>query len=447
MTQDTFGRTAWFREAAFGMFIHFGPYAAYGRGEQVLFREHLDQADYARKACRWNPGKCDPREWAAVARKAGMRYACLTTRHHDGYCLWDTSTTDYSSVKQKPRRDFVRDFVDACRAEGLRVGLYYSLVDWRIPAYWEGPKVNATGWAAFRGYVHEQVRELLTKYGPIDIFWFDGNWPHPAPAWHARGLMAMMRKRQPAMLINNRLNVQAPPPGYEDPPGCESEAAFPEDPGDFGTPEQEIRADAMRTWEACMTSTWRLWGYTAGERWHNADVLLDMLCQIASLGGNLILNVGPKSDGTLPAPFVRRAGVLGSWLEKHGEAIYGAQKGDVCEFITYGLQTRKGNCLYLIVRFWPGRPEMRLAGLATRVRRAVLLTTGGELAVEQTADAVTLKGLPRRSPTDLFPVIRLECDGEPVPVPWARERLWSGDPRPYIAWARSRGEGVSAGGP
>lgn len=439
-------RAAWFRDAAFGMFVHFGPYAEYGRGEQVLFREHLDQAQYARRACKWDPRKLDARAWARVARQAGMRYACFTTRHHDGYCLWDTATTDYSSMRQAPKRDIVREFVDACREEGLRIGLYYSLVDWRIPAYWEGPVGNPQGWAKFRQYVHEQVRELLTNYGPIDVAWFDGNWPFPGRAWHGRQLVAMMRSLQPNLLINNRLHVQKPPKGYEETPGCEGDDAYPQDGGDFGTPEQEIVADAIPLWEACMTSTWRLWGYTTGERWHGADALLDMLCRTASLGGNLLLNVGPKSDGTMPAPFVSRMEAIGAWLEKHGEAIYGSQGGDVCEFVTHGHQTRKGNNLYLIARFWDRTGKMILGGLETRVRRATLLTTGQEVAFEQTQDHLTLRGLPRKPPTPLFPVIRLECEGPPQPRPWAKERLWCGNPRVYLDWARKRGEGVNVDG-
>lgn len=439
-------RGDWFRDAAFGMFIHFGPYALYGRGEQVIFRDKLDQREYERVACKWNPRRLNVRDWARLARDCGMRYACLTTRHHDGYCLWETGTTDYNSVRQAPKRDIVREFVDAFRAEGIRIGLYYSLVDWRIPAYWEGPAKNPAGWQAFRGFVHEQVRELLTDYGSIDMFWFDGNWPHPARAWHGRELVAMMRRLQPGMLINNRLHAQQPAPGYEQTPGCEADDAFPEDAGDFSTPEQEITPDRQRRWESCMTSTWRLWGYTTGERWLGADQLLDMLCKTASLGGNLLLNVGPKADGTLPAPYVTRMKAIGAWLKRHGEAIYGSEGGDVTEFVTYGLQTRRGNNLYLIVRFWDRRPELTVAGLATRVRKATLLTTGKALKFEQTPERLTIRGLPASPPTKLFPVIRLECDGPPQPQAWARERLWCGDPRPYIAWARERGEGFNVEG-
>lgn len=423
------------------MFIHWGPYAAYGRGEQVLFREHLDQREYAAAACRWNPDRYDPREWAAVARRAGMRYAVLTSRHHDGYCLWDSKVTDYTSAAQAPGRDFVREFVEAFRAVGLQVGLYYSLADWRIPAYWEGPAGDPEGWARFREYVHAQVEELLTGYGKIDVIWFDGAWPQSAREWDSYDLVRRIRELQPEILINNRLGKVDAADRVEG-GGVVEAVGHSGTLGDFGTPEHHITAEAGRLWESCQVTTWRLWGYTLGERWRSADLLLDMLVEAAGKGGNLLLNVGPRPDGTLPGEFVERMEQIGAWMERHGEAIYGSEPGEVCEFITCGRQIRKGDHLYLVVRFWDGRGSLHLAGLATPVRRAVLLTTGQELPVEQTEDHLTLSGLPERPPTDLFPVIRLECAGPPQARPWAADRLWQGDPWRMTGWARARGESV-----
>jgi alpha-L-fucosidase len=177
-------------------------------------------------------------------------------------------------------------------------------------------------------------------------------------------------------------------------------------------------------------------GYTRGERWRPADVLLDMLVECAGKGGNLLLNVGPTAEGEFPPEFIERTELIGRWLETHGEAIYGSEAGEVCEFITYGRQTRKGNNLYLVVRFWDGRTELHLAGLETRVRRAVLLTTGQELACEQGGDHLVLRGLPAERPMALFPVIRLECAGRPAARAWAVDRLWSGDPARMTDWAR-----------
>jgi alpha-L-fucosidase len=431
----------WFSESRFGLFVHWGPYAAYGRGEQVLFREHLDQRVYGEAACRWNPQHFDASEWAETARRAGMRYAVLTSRHHDGFCMWDSRFTDYSSARQAPRRDFVREFLEAFRAAGLRVGLYYSLADWRIPAYWEGKAHDAEGWAAFRTYIHNQVEELLTCYGPIDVFWFDGMWPHSQADWGGAELLTRMRALQPDILINNRLDPRPDEIAEGGGPGARQPTR-----GDFGTPEHHITAEAGRLWESCQVSTWRLWGYAAGERWRPADLLLDMLVEAASKGGNLLLNVGPDGEGHLPTEFVERAVAIGHWMAVHGEAIYGSEAGEVCEFVTFGRQTRKGNNLYLLVRFWDGRGMATLAGLETRVHRVVLLTTGQELGFEQGVDHLTIRGLPVEPPTDLFPVIRIECVAPPVARPWALNRLWQGDPRRMTSWAAARGTSVHADG-
>ncbi|OXS59221.1 alpha-L-fucosidase [Cohnella sp. CIP 111063] len=431
----------WFTEARFGMFIHWGPYSAYGRGEQVLFREHMDHEEYARTACAWNPERFDARLWARTAKEAGMKYACLTTRHHDGYCLWDSRYTDYTSVRQAPGRDFVKEFADAFRAEGLRVGLYYSWLDWRIPAFFDGPDKDPEGWKTMKEYMHNQVIELLTGYGRIDHFFFDGSWPRNADELGSSELVAKMRQLQPHILINNRLGANANPNKISADGGMG--AGESDELGDFGTPEHVIVPDPNRLWESNQVTTWRLWGYSVGERWRPADYLLDMLCECAekggNKGGNLLLNVGPQPDGQLPPEYVERALAIGKWLDVHGEAIYGSDGGNVTEFVTRGRQTTKGNNLYLIVRFWDGRPEMRLPDLVTPVKRVTLLTTGQELDFVQRGEELVIKGLPLERPTKLFPVIRIECEHKPTANQWGRERLWGGDPGRVADWARTRG--------
>ena len=256
----------------------------------------------------------------------------------------------------------------------------------------------------------------------------------------------MMRSLQPHILINNRLGAAEAAMAVTPATDGGFGAGELKELGDFGTPEHHITAEAKRMWESCQVSTWRLWGYTIGERWRPADLLLDMLVEAAGKGGNLILNVGPTPDGELPREFVKRVRAIGRWLAVHGEAIYGSEAGDVCEFITYGRQTKKGSNLYLIIRFWDGRDTLTLAGLETRVKKATLLTTGKDLAFIQREDYVTMKGLPSKPPTDLFPVIKLECDGPPKARPWAVDRLWGGDPRRMTAWAAARGTSVWANG-
>ncbi|MCX8183670.1 MAG: alpha-L-fucosidase, partial [Crenarchaeota archaeon] len=222
-------RMSWWVEARFGMFIHWGLYAIPARGEWVMYCERIPKNEYARLAQKFNPKRFDADKWVELAKQAGARYMVLTTRHHDGFCLWDSSVSDFTSVKTAARRDFVAEYVEACRKAGMRIGFYYSLLDWRWPAYWDGPEKNPEGWKEFRNYVHAQVRELLTNYGKIDILWYDGGWPHSPDAWGSEQLNAMVRSLQPEIIINNRSGL----------------------PGDFDTPEQRIEV-SHRPWEACM---------------------------------------------------------------------------------------------------------------------------------------------------------------------------------------------------
>jgi len=430
----------WFRQATYGLFLHWGPYTLHGRGEQVLMRELLDQRDYARKACAWKPTAFDATAWAASAKRDGFRYAVFTTRHHDGFCMWDTDTTDYSSARQAAGRDFVREYVDAFRAAGLRIGLYYSWNDFRIPAMFSGPKGDPAGWAAFRDYVHAQVRELMTRYGRIDVLWFDGVWPASAADWRSSELLEEIRRLQPGILINNRLGFADPLDVAPDEFGANEGLG-----GDFGTPEHHIRAEPGRLWESCQVSTWRLWCHSAGERWRNTDHLLDLLTEASSQGGNLLLNVGPDADGRLPAEFLERSAAIGDWLRVHGEAVYDTQPVNVGEAVLFGRQTRRGNTLYLIVRFWPGE-TLRFQGLATPVQSATLLTTGATLTCERDSFGITLRGLPANSPHPLFPVIKLELAGEPRALPTYHPGMWGGDPARLLTWASQRGGGFSANG-
>lgn len=293
-------------------------------------------------------------------------------------------------------------------------------------------------WGKFRRYVHAQLRELLTHYGRIDVLWFDGSWPRSAEDWGAKAIIAMARRLQPDILINNRLGTILGETGQ---PVDHSKTL-----GDFGTPEHHITAEPTRLWETCQTSTWRLWGYARGERWRPTDLLLDFLVESASNGGNLLLNVGPKPDGTLPAPFVKRMCEIGKWMRMHSEAIYASEPGEVCEFITYGRQTRRGNHLYLIIRFWDGNGVVHLAGLKTRVKSAGLLTTGQRLSFKQAGDHLFIHGLPRKSPSRLFPVIKIVCDRPPNASDWGRDRLWQGDAHRILPWSRARGEGALRNG-
>ena len=431
---------SWFRPASYGMFIHWTPAAVIGRGEQVLMREWLDQREYQRMACAWNPRSFDPVAWARLAKNAGMRYSVLTTKHHDGYCLWDSAHTDYSSACQAPGRDFVREYVDAFRAEGLRVGLYFSLADFRIPAFFQGPRHNPEGWERFRNYTHDQVEELLRNYGKIDLLWFDGAWPRGASQWGSAELLRKIRALQPDILVNNRLDAQDPDDVANDQVEMAGESKV---LGDFGTPEHRISADPKRPWESCQVTTHRLWGYARGEHVRDAVTCLEMLCECASQGGNLLLNVAPDAEGILPDAVSEPLLRIGRWLGPHGEAVYGTERnGRVSDPVTYGYQTRRGNDLYLIFRFWPHAETMPVFGLDAEVADAVLLCTGQTLEMDHYEHGLLLKGLPLDKPCDLFPVVRLRCKTAPKPLPAARDGMWSGDPLRFVPWAEARGDSV-----
>lgn len=423
----------WFPKSRFGAFIHWGPYSLTGRGEQALFRDHMDLEEYQKMACGWNPKNYDARRWARAFKNAGMKYACLTTRHHDGYCLWDTATTNYSSMQKAPGRDFVREFCDAMREEGLRVGLYYSWCDWRVPAYYDGPEKDPDGWADMKNYIHAQVEELCTKYGRIDYFFFDGVWPRCAEDLGTTELVKKMRTWQPEILINNRL-------GYVTDPKQLLAHGGGNDEGDFGTPERLITPED-RLWESNQVSYWRWWGFHSGERWKTAAEILDRMCTCFTSGGNMLLNVGPDPDGNLPGEYLEILEKIGRWLRLYGEAVYDISGGNLTEALTYGYQSIKGNELYLILRFWDGRKNFRFPDLVSEVEKVTLL---GEHArsLEFTKKGDVLEiSLPAQPPEEeLFSVIRITCKGRPETNYWGSQRLWEGDPERISAWNRDRWE-------
>ena len=333
-------RMKWWTDARFGMFIHWGLYAMPARHEWVKSQEKMTDERYARYFENFDPDRYNPRDWARRAKAAGMKYMVLTTKHHDGFCLWDSAYTDYKATNTPAKRDLVREFVDAVRAEGLHVGFYYSLPDWhhpdaeisvnhpQRPAYMASPfrvpadvpkeKVEADfkklnegrNHARYLQYVKDQLTELLTKYGQIDLLWFDGGL---APGSDKESVLALVRKLQPQILVNNRL-------------GINERWGF-----DFGTPEQINLASGLRwkktgeliPWEACHTFSGS-WGYHRDEAtWADADQLIDQLVQTVSVGGNLIMNVGPTARGDIDARACARLDDYAKWMEYHSKSIYG----------------------------------------------------------------------------------------------------------------------------
>ena len=355
MIQELPPRLKWWTDARFGMFIHWGLYALLARGEWVMYCERIPKAEYARLADRFRPSKFKAERWVSLAEEAGMRYMVLTTRHHDGFSLWDSKASDFTSAKTAAKRDFVAEYVDACREVGMRVGFYYSLLDWRYKAYWDGPTKDPEAWKVFVEYVHSQVRELMSQYGKIDILWYDGGWPHDGNAWRSNELNAMVRNLQPDIIMNNRSGIH----------------------GDYETPEQHIQA-SQRPWETCMTLDDLWWGYHPGDpNLKSPTQLVRNLVRCVAGNGNFLLNVGPKADGTIHPAQASRLRAVGRWMKRNGEAIYGTGLSPFGQAHLGHVTAKKGR-VYVHVMFWPGK-EMCVTGIGNRVVRAYMLATGKSL--------------------------------------------------------------------
>jgi len=380
-------RLRWWSEGRFGMFIHWGVYSLPARGEWVMHNERIPYEWYRTLADRFHPTRYDPDQWAALARDAGMKYMVLTSRHHDGYCLFDSKVSDYTAPKTGPGRDLLAEYVRACRKAGLKVGFYYSLLDWHHPDYWAGLAGDQAAWNRFVDYAHAQVRELCTQYGKLDLLWYDGGWDRDAAAWRSAELNAMVRRLQPGIIINDRSRL----------------------PEDYDTPEQEIRA-SRRPWETCMTLNDH-WGYAwQDHNWKSPTTLIRNLATCVSGGGNYLLNVGPRRDGTISEESVARLREVGKWLRANGRAIYGCGRapftiGDL------GVTTARGSTVYLHLFRWPGR-EMRLEAVKTRVLSARLPALGRQLRVRQDGETVTLCGLPERMPDERDTVVAVRLAAE-----------------------------------
>lgn len=402
--QDRARRLQWFRDARFGMFVHWGLYAQLGRHEWVMNRERIPVAEYERLADTWKPRPKCPREWARMARDAGMRYMVLTTKHHEGFCLFDSALTDYNAAKRGPGRDLVAEYVEAARAEGLRVGFYYSMMDWHHP---DGARCKNDEEARrrFVDYIHGQVRELCTNYGRVDILWYDVSWPLDVEGWESAKLNAMVRQLQPAIIINDRSQL----------------------PEDFGTPEQHITpAEGRRAWEACMTFN-DSWGYTPIDTSYKpASAVVSMLRQVASGGGNLLLNIGPAPDGSVPEPCVTALRETGNWLRKYGESVYTATDPMVQEWNPLGAFTRKGERLYFHCNRWPGR-ELAIGGLVCKIK-SVKLMGGWQVGFRQEGDRLVIYGLPEAVPDPLCTVLEMAYEGEPKQVLGCGHVLIENDP-------------------
>ena len=380
-------RMKWWHEARFGMFIHWGLYSILGRHEWAMENEGIPVAEYEQLAKRFKPKPNAARDWARLAKQAGQKYMVMTTKHHEGFCHFDSKLTDYCAPKQGPGRDLVKEYVEAARAEGMRVGFYYSLMDWHHP---DGARcaTDEDARRRFVDYIHGQIRELLTNYGKIDILWYDVAWPLDAKGWESEKMNDMVFQLQPQIIVNNRNKLD----------------------GDFATPEQRITAD-KRAWESCMTMN-DSWGYQkADDNWKTPKTIVRNLVTCARDTGNYLLNIGPRADGSIPEESVRILTGVGKWMDRNGVSIYQSESTQPRRSAFAGF-TRKGNTLYMHVYFWPGE-TVALGGLTSQVKSARLLSSGREVKFEQEPFRVKFTGLPEKAPDEPVTTIAIECDGVP----------------------------------
>ena len=378
------GRLAWWRQARFGMFIHWGPVSLKGteigwsRGDQVPVDE------YDRLYQRFNPTNFNADAWARLAKDTGMKYLILTTKHHDGFCLWDTAFTDYNIMNTPFHRDVVKELAAACKRQGIVFGAYHSILDWRHPDYPLGspggksqkPQPNMD---RYYEYLRNQVAELIQQYGPLGVLWFDGEWESPWNHERAKDLNACLRLLQPSLIINNRIDK-----GRQDMAGTTLAGDF---LGDYDTPEQRIGVfQKNRPWESCITLC-QQWSWKPNDTMKSVQECLRTLIACAGGDGNLLLNVGPMPDGRIEPRQEARLREVGQWMQQFGPTVYGTRGGPYKPG-PWGASTCRGNRIYLHIFAWPGEtlrlpaiPRIVVGSRSWTGGRARIVQIGNELRV------------------------------------------------------------------
>lgn len=417
-------RMAWWREARFGMFIHWGLYAVpagiwkgeeiRGIGEWIMATANISIAEYEPLTQQFNPVKYNAAEWVSIAKDAGMKYIVITSKHHDGFSLWDSQVSDYDIVDRTPYgQDVLEPLSRECKRQGVKLCFYHSILDWHHPAQYVDPEAENPRNGHARNNIHEdrkaeyvtymkgQLKELIARYDP-SVLWFDGEWVEWWMPEDGKDLYNYVRSLKPDIIINNRVGK-----GRR---GMAGMSKGPEAAGDFGTPEQEIPATGLPgvDWESCMTMN-DTWGFKSFDHnWKSTETLMRNLIDIASKGGNYLLNVGPTAEGLIPQPSVERLQEMGRWMKVNGEAIYGTQASPFDQ-PGWGRFTRKPGRLYAHVFEWPESGKLSIPPLESKVTKVYLLTTAGPrtLEVEQ-ADAGVTVSLPPAAPDPVASVVVLE---------------------------------------
>jgi alpha-L-fucosidase len=422
--EDREARMAWWKEARFGMFIHWGLYAVPAgshrgvvsprkNGEWIMNDLNIPIAEYEKFANHFNPVAYDARQWVRIAKNAGMKYIVITSKHHDGFCLWDSKVTDWDVVDRTIYgKDLLKELAEACREEGITLCFYYSIMDWyhpdaqaiREPYYNHGRNSKDVN-PAFPRYVEEfmkpQLEELLTNYGDIGVLWFDGEWIPDYTTEMGKDIDQFIRSIQPDIIVNNRVDK-----GRRGHQGMNRDGVF---AGDFGTPEQQIPDTGIpgEDWEACMTMN-DTWGFRSDDHnWKSDEDLLYKLIDIVSKGGNFLLNVGPTKSGIIPGESVDRLNTIGAWLDVNGESIYGAEASPV-KRPAWGRYTSKGDTVYAHIFDWPANGVLKVEGLGKIEKASLLRKAGKENLVVRNKEGVSEIVLEGRIPGELAAVVAIE---------------------------------------
>jgi alpha-L-fucosidase len=413
-------RMAWWRQARFGMFIHWGAYAVPagtydgvripGLGEWIMSGAHIPVTEYEQFVHQFNPTGFDADAWVLTAKLAGMKYIIITTKHHDGFALFDSKVSSYDIVDATSYHDDVlRALAAAAHRQGLRFGAYYSIMDWHHPDA-QAPNFPEYNSKTFRNphfdryvetYMKPQLRELITQYPEIDILWFDGEWIADWSDARGEEVYDFLRVLKPSLIINNRVGHTR-----QKLSGLNREGQI--GVGDFGTPEQQVPPEGLPgvDWETCMTmnDTWGFKSYDDG--WKNTRTLLRTLIDVASKGGNLLLNVGPTGEGLLPAPIVSRLGEMGAWMDVNAEAIYGTTVSPYGQ-PAWGRYTAKGSTVYAHVFDWPNDGRLELTGISDAPTRAYLIVNKQAIKIQRSGAVISVQ-LPAVPPSTIASVIVLE---------------------------------------
>jgi len=391
-------RMKWWRDAKFGMFIHWGLYSVPagewkgakvpGYAEWIMNRGKISKEEYAPLQKQFNPVKYDAAEWVRIAKDAGMKYIVITSKHHDGFCLFESEHTDYDMTGTPYGKDLLKPLAAACHDQDVKICWYHSIMDWHHPDA-HNPKYVA--------HMKSQLKELLTNYGEIGVMWFDGEWINDWQESQGVELEKYLREIQPSLIVNNRVGKRK------------------RSPGDFGTPEQKIPATGMPgwDWETCMTMN-GTWGYSKFDHnWKSNKDLLHKLVDIVSKGGNFLLNVGPTAEGEIPAESVKRLQDLGKWMKVNGDSIYGTTASPFPR-LDWGRCTKKPGTLYLHVFNWPTDGKLVVPGLSNEVTSAYLLADAEKTALStKRDDENVVVSLPEKAIDEIDTVVVLKIEGEP----------------------------------